>query len=73
MTNRREIKRQAAKDAAHAHSDLNTFGAVISLLEGGHIYCPASYNTKQKIIKLCQNEMQKRLEDYDYAVDVATS
>lgn len=51
---------------ANALSTLNTFGILMSILEGGHIRAP-SYAAGNKIIKICKSEMQKCLRDYDKA------
>jgi hypothetical protein len=64
------MSRRSPKDsyrlAAEAASDLNTFGIVISILEGGHIHAP-SYEAAELIIEICKQEQQKRLCDYDQA------
>lgn len=54
------------KDAAYAMSDLYIFGAVVALMEGGHLHS-ASYDAAAKIIKICQAEQQKRLREFDRA------
>lgn len=55
----------AAKAAAHAHTDLNTFAAVVSLLEGGHLYRSSSYGAAERIITICKKEQDKALREYD--------
>ena len=61
------------KTAAKAHSDLNTFASVVTILEGGHIYMPQSHTAVARIIKICKAEQQKRLRDYDRAVAKAAA
>lgn len=60
----------AAERAANAHTDLNTFASVVSLLEGGHIYLPASRRAVGKIITICKREQSKRLAAYDAAINI---
>lgn len=57
-----------AKAAAEAHTNLNIFAAVMSLMEGGHVYGPdagSAATTARKIIRLCLAEQQKQLMIYD--------
>lgn len=63
---------EAAKEAARAHSDLNIFAVVVSILEGGHLYLPTSRRAANKVIRICKDEQQKRLRDYDRAVSAAS-
>lgn len=60
-----------ARDAATAHTDLNTFGTVISILEGGHLYRPRSGKLADRLIRLCRDEMQRCLEEYEEALENA--
>jgi hypothetical protein len=56
--------------AAHAHSNLNIFAAVVSILEGGHIYGPGAGSanmTAAMIIELCKAEQARQLDAYDRA------
>ncbi len=62
---------KAIEKAAEALSDLNTFGIVVSTLEGGHLHAPSN-TAAQRIIKICLAEQQKRLRDYDHNVAKAT-
>lgn len=64
---------EAIRWAAHAHTNLNTFGAVIAVLEGGTLYGnDASYGVTQRIIKICKKEMGKWVSQYDAAVALAS-
>ncbi len=65
------MKRSPVQAAAEAHTDLNTFGSIISLLEGGHIYCQSSQKPAQRIIDLCRAQQQKLLRDFDANVNQA--
>lgn len=56
-------------DASKAHTDLNTFGSIITILEGGHLYSGTSHTAADKIIKLCKREMQRLLIEFDEAED----
>ncbi len=57
-----------ARDAAEAHTDLNTFGAVVTLLEGGHLYRSKSHATADRIIQMAKKYQQTCLRDYDAAI-----
>lgn len=57
-----------AREAARAHTSLNTFGTVVAILEGGLVYGghgSTADATAAKIIKLCHAEMSKQLRIYD--------
>lgn len=59
-------KKERAKEAARAHTNLNTFGNIVSILEGGSVYGHGSASTTaSKIIVLCKSEMNKQLRIYD--------
>lgn len=61
-----------ATEAARAHTDLNIFAAVVSLLEGGHVSSdvqPFDF----RIIRLAQQAQQRCLKRYDDAVARANS
>lgn len=64
-----KTREQHIKDAAEAHTNLNTFAVVVSVLEGGNIcgYSAAA----ERIIKICLREQQLYLEKYDRAVSAA--
>ncbi len=64
-------KAKIIKEAAHAHSDLNMFAIIVSLLEGGHVYRPESHPAAEKIIKICKAEQQKCLRAHDAAIRAA--
>ncbi|MEQ8504638.1 MAG: hypothetical protein RIB80_04880 [Rhodospirillales bacterium] len=55
-----------AKEAAKALINLNTFAAVVTVLEGGHVY--GNSNAAERIIKICQAEQQRFLDAYDQAL-----
>lgn len=52
-------------DAARAHTTLNVFALVQAILESGAIY--GGNRRAEKIIKLCQEEMQVQLGKFDRA------
>jgi hypothetical protein len=54
-----------AKRAAEAHSTLNTFAAIIAILEGGCTIAADAYPTAEKIIKLCKRAQRHQLYYYD--------
>lgn len=61
------------REAAEAHTDLTMFYAVISLLEGGHLYCSSSQADAQRIIGICKRAAGRRLHEYDRAVAKITA
>lgn len=61
------------KEAAQAHTNLNVFASVVSILEGGHLYGCYSDRAAQRIIDICKAEQDKCLARYDHAVAVVTN
>ncbi len=61
-------KKELIYEASAALSDLNTFYVVISILEGGHVHSNSD-RAAQRIITICHSESQKRLKNYDRAVE----
>lgn len=58
--------------AAEAHTNLNIFAAVVSLLEGGHLYSSGACHTAtSRIIRICKAEEIKWLAEYDRNVALA--
>lgn len=55
------------KEAAEAHTNLNVFASVVSILEGGHLYGATSDRAAQRIIELCKAEQSKCLAQFDRA------
>lgn len=55
------------KMAAEAHTNLNVFASVVSILEGGHLYGAYSDRAAQRIIKICKSEQDKCLARFDKA------
>jgi hypothetical protein len=66
MSKRRSTK-ELLKQATEAHTDLNVFYGVISLMEGG-LLGPDSYEDAERIIAICKSTSQKCLRRYDKAV-----
>lgn len=53
-------------EALHAHTNLNLFGAIVTLLEGGHLY--GGNNAAAKRIRaICLKEQQRQLRILDKA------
>jgi hypothetical protein len=52
------------REAAQAHTDLNTLYGVIALLEGGTISA-ARAAAVERITRICKSEAQRCLNDYD--------
>ncbi|NTF67728.1 hypothetical protein [Rhizobium rhizogenes] len=63
------MKKDPAEIAANAHTDLNTFGTIVTILEGGHLYCNESQSTAARIIKMCQAQQQYLLRLYDRSIE----
>lgn len=60
-------KRDHVMEAARAHTNLNVFASVVSILEGGHLYGATSDRAAQRIIELCKAEQAKCLARFDRA------
>lgn len=59
-------------DAANAHTNLNTWGAVIAILEGGMLYGnPGQHKTAARVIAIAKDEQAKFLRIYDAALEDA--
>jgi hypothetical protein len=63
-----KTRKEHAKDAATAHANLNTWAAVVALLEGGTLSGSKTYAAQQRVIKIAQAEMAKHLSEYDAAI-----
>lgn len=67
--------KEALKQMTDAHTNLNTYGAVVALLEGGTVYGGRNSGS-DRIIRIAQAEMQKEFRLYDAArkyVEIRTS
>lgn len=69
-TKKRTMKKSKdhLKEACQAHTNLNIFAAVVSLLEGGHLYGCDNDAAAQRIIGICKREQDKCLRRYDHAL-----
>ena len=56
--------RQHAEAASVAHCDLNIFGGVMALLEGGTMSAD-TYSEVERIIVICRSGSQKALRRFD--------
>ncbi len=67
--------RKLLREAANAHTRLNTFYSLIAILEGGCLPgCSESASkTANQIIRLCKQEGGRQLRLYDRAVDALAS
>jgi hypothetical protein len=63
----------AAKAAATAQANLNAWGAVVALLEGGTLSGENTHSAQQRVIKIAQAEMQKHLREYDTSIAAVTA
>lgn len=55
-------------EAARAHSNLNTFATIVTILEGGHLYDNRTYKAAQRIIAICKQQQQRELRAFDRAL-----
>lgn len=58
----------AACRACAAHSNLNTWGAVIALLEGGLLYDGSNHRAVTAVINTAKREQQHHLKQLDRAL-----
>lgn len=56
-----------AQEAATAHTDLNIFGGIVALLEGGTVSADVQPHDFQ-IIQICKIAQQQCLHRYDQAI-----
>jgi hypothetical protein len=63
-------KEADAKAAATANANINTWGAVIALLESGLLSGPSKdyYRASSKVIQVAKAQMQADLKRYDAAL-----
>lgn len=61
-------KKDPVQVAVEAHTNLNIFGAIIAILEGGSIYGGTAQAAADAIIQRCQREQQRQLAEYDRAL-----
>ncbi len=57
-----------AKAAAGARSNLNAWGAVVAMLEGGVLSGDGTHKAQEQVIKIAQREMRKHLKEFDAAL-----
>jgi hypothetical protein len=57
-----------ADKAARAHSNLNAFGSLVALLEGGIFYGSETHKAAREITAICRREQAKFLREYDAAI-----
>lgn len=67
---RKMTRTQHIEEAANALSDLNTFGIVVSVLEGGHTHALCQ-RQEFAIIKMAHATQQRLLKIYDRHVAAA--
>ena len=62
--------KDAAIDAAIANANLNTWGAVVALLEGGLLSGPSNHHdtATSRVIKIANDQMQKEFSRYELAL-----
>lgn len=69
---KRKTRTDHIRAAAEALSDINTFGIMLEIIEGGGILNGGySIEMGEEIATLCKQGTQKALEDYDAAVAAA--
>ena len=63
-------KETAAKNAATAAANLNTWGAVVALMESGLLSGPSKHydHAASKVIGIAKVQMQRELARYDAAL-----
>lgn len=59
---------EAAREAAEAHTNLNTWGSIVTICEGGHFYGSHNHKAIEKVIALCKAQMQRELRNHDAAM-----
>jgi len=60
------MNKQTLVHLTHLHTNLNTFGAVVALLEGGLVYSGTnSEKCANRVIDLCKSEMDRLIALHD--------
>lgn len=60
------MRKSEIETLVRLHTNLNTFGAVVALLEGGTVYgTVGSERCAKKVIDLCKQEMNRLIVRYD--------
>ena len=54
--------------AVEAHTDLNIFRAIKTILEGGSVHSQKGKRAAEKIIKICDAQMLAQIKIYDAEV-----
>jgi hypothetical protein len=69
MSHETKTRIDFATDASHAHSNLNVFHIVKTILESGAIYeSRTAESTADKIVELCEKEMKRQVANHDRAL-----
>lgn len=63
-----KTRHSLVKDAVEAHSNLNTYAAVVALLEGGTVH-GGRHGPASRIIAICKKAQQDELIRFDRARD----
>lgn len=64
----RSLEREI-QTAARAHTNLNVFASVVSILEGGSVYAePGANEAAAQIMRICKRYQARALTQYDAAV-----
>lgn len=66
-------KRELVKAAAEAHTNINTWGAVVTILDGGLLYNNDERRMAavMRVIKIAMYEQAECLREYEAAIDGA--
>lgn len=61
------------RHAANMRANVNTWAAIVALLENGLLSGPSAHYeaASRKVIKIAQSQIKKDLERYDHAVSLA--
>ncbi len=66
-----EERKRAVSAAAEAHTNLNIFASLVTILEGGHLTGAndvVGHAAQDRIIRICQSEQSRWLRKYDAAM-----
>lgn len=69
VTTKKRNKKEWAKLAAEAHTNLCTFAHLVGILEQNNLTGHSAHNTAAKITALCHAEQTLQLSKYDEALD----
>ena len=61
---KQENLKSLIKEATQAHTNLNVWGSIVTILEGGHIY-GGRHEVAGQVIEMCKQQTEAELDIYE--------